>query len=128
MPSDEPPFDPEPFAAGIRHANAREQQRTRHRAASARQTAQELANRISTEVPGVQRIYLFGSLLDDIPRNSDFDIDIAVDGGDVYAAMAICETSPYAVDVVDMRRVRAAVAARINQTGQLLYCADGVEK
>ena len=69
MPSDEPPFDPEPFAAGIRHANAREQQRTRQRAASARQTARELANRIAAEVPGVQRLYLFGSLLNDVPRN-----------------------------------------------------------
>ena len=130
MPSDEPPFDPEPFAAGIRRANEREQQRTMRRAVSARVATQELANRIAAEVPGVQRIYLFGSLLNDVPRNPDFDIDLAVDGGDVYAAMAICEASPYAVDVVDMQRVRPDVASRIEQTGQLLYRpgrADGMD-
>jgi hypothetical protein len=87
MPSDDPPFDPEPFAAGLRDINRREQQRIQRRADSARETARNLAHRIATEVPDVQSIYLFGSLLNDIPKNADFDIDLALDGGDVYAAM-----------------------------------------
>jgi hypothetical protein len=71
-------------------------------------------------VPGVRRVYLFGSLLEDIPANPEFDIDLAIDGGDIYGAMEVCEASgDWKVDLVDVERV--SVAERIRRTGCLLY-------
>jgi predicted nucleotidyltransferase len=122
MPSDADPagFDPRPFADGLRRMNAAEGERTAERARSAVAEAEQLADRIASTVPGIRRIYLFGSLLGGVPRNPDFDIDLAVEG-DVYGAMAVCEGSDRRVDVVDLDRVAPAVARRIRETGRQLY-------
>ncbi len=121
MSSDLGAFDPQPFANGLRRLNERERRRTATRADAARLEAQLLADRIAVAVPGVRRIYLFGSLLEDVPANLAFDIDLAVEGGDIYAAMEVCEASDWKVDLVDLERVTASVADRIRRTGRLLY-------
>jgi predicted nucleotidyltransferase len=122
MPSDADPapFDPRPFADGLRRMNAAERERTAERARSAVAEAEHLADRIATTVPGIRRIYLFGSLLGGVPRNPDFDIDLAVEG-DVYGAMEACESSDWRVDVIDLEGATPAVARRIRETGRQLY-------
>lgn len=122
MPSDPETgaFDPRPYADGLRRTNERERKKTEERARAALAEARHLADRIATTVPDVRRIFLFGSLIGGIPRNPDFDIDLAVEG-DVYGAMAICEGSDWKVDVVDLDRVAPAVSRRIRETGRQLY-------
>ncbi|MFP4210654.1 MAG: hypothetical protein ACOC2V_06535 [Alkalispirochaeta sp.] len=128
MPSEQEPngtarFDPRPFADGLRKRNEEERRRTAIRAEEARREASALAARIS-RLAGIRRIYLFGSLLADIPSNPDFDIDIAIEGGDIYQAMAVCEGSTWRVDVVDVERVTESVSEAIRSTGRLLYPLD----
>jgi len=125
MPSEQEPngaamFDPRPFAEGLRKRNEKERRRTAIRAEEARAEARVLAAQIS-RLAGIRRIYLFGSLLADLPSNPDFDIDIAIEGGDIHEAMAVCERSPWNVDIVDVERVTESVSAAIRNTGRLLY-------
>ncbi len=118
------PFDPEPFADGLRRMNRNEHRKTTARAKAAREEAKTLAERIGTTVPQVRRVLLFGSLLEETPKNPDFDIDLAVEGGDIYRAMEVCESSPWKVDLVNPLEVAASVAERIRETGTVLYEAD----
>ncbi len=115
------PFDPERYAAGLREANRRERERIGERATQAREEAARLARAITDADPEVQAVYLFGSLAEGDPRHLDFDIDLAIDGGDVYAAEAVTEQSAYAVDVVALDRVPAHVRERVEQHGRVLY-------
>lgn len=75
------PFDPRPCAAGLRRLNERERERTAQRAVTARARAADLARRIGEHDSMVRCVYLFGSLQREVPRNPDFDIDLALDGG-----------------------------------------------
>ena len=115
------PFDPLPYADGIRRANERELAQTRRRAALARTEARSLADRIAQADRDIVRVYLFGSLREDPPRNPDFDIDLAIDGGDVYRAVEATESSPWRVDVVSLQLVPEHVRRRILESGEVLY-------
>jgi len=55
-----------------------------------------------------------------VPRNPDFDIDIALDGGDAYRAMDVTDESPYEVDVVELALLPAHVRKRILEKGIVL--------
>lgn len=115
------PFDPERYAAGLREANRREHAQIAVRAGHAREEAARLARSIADTDPTVQAVYLFGSLAEGEPRRLDFDIDLAIDGGDVYAAEAATEQSTFSVDVVALDRVPEHVRERIEHHGRLLY-------
>lgn len=115
------PFDPERYAAGLREANRREYARIAGKAARAREEAGRLAAAIAEVDPKVNRVFLFGSLIGGGPRHLDFDIDLAIDGGDVYAAEAVAEGSPFAVDVVALRRLPQHVREQIEREGQVLF-------
>ncbi len=115
------PFDPRSYAAGLRRLNRREQERTAQRAVDARRVATQLAQHIGAQDPAVKRVYLFGSLNGGVPRNSDFDIDLALDGGDVLRAMELAEESDFLVDVVSLQRLPTHVARKITNDGTILY-------
>lgn len=115
------PFDPERYASGLRKINEIERQRITEKAEEARREAQRLAKRIGEQDGEVRRVYLFGSLLGDLPRSTSFDIDIALDGGDLYKAMDVTEESAFSVDLVDLERLPEHVRARILEKGQVLY-------
>lgn len=119
------PFDPERYAAGLRKSNEIERQRLQEKAKEAREEAEALARRIGEQDGEVARVYLFGSLLQDAPGSESFDIDLALDGGDVYKAMDVAETASFSVDVVDLRRLPAHVRCRILRTGRVLYERKG---
>lgn len=110
-------FDPEPYASGLRQRNDRERVLIAERLVHARAEAQRLARVIIAADPFVRAVYLFGSVAEGQPRHIDFDIDIALEGGDSYEAMDIVQTSPFAIDVVDLALVPAHVRERILNNG-----------
>lgn len=115
------PCDPERYAAGLREANRREEARIAERSRRAREEAVRLARDIADADPSVRAVYLFGSLAADEPRRLGFDIDLAIDGGDVYAAEAVTEHSAFSVDVVSLDRIPPHVRERVEEHGRLLY-------
>ncbi len=115
------PFDPEPYAEGIRRLNQRELKRTRDHAHAARRDAHYLARRIGEDDPNVSRVYLFGSLLEDTPRRPNFDIDLAIEGGDVHRAMERAEGIDRHVDIVCLHLLPRHVQRRIRETGVVLF-------
>ena len=113
-------FDPRPIAAHYRARNEAELQAIRERADAARKEAHRIALRIRQADPGVRAVILFGSLAEDGPRRLDFDIDLALDGGDVYKALDSTESSPFEVDVVRLDRLPEYVRERIRARGVFL--------
>lgn len=110
-------FDPELYAANIRALNQKELAERSVRLAKARAEADRLALKIKEGVPGVTEVYLFGSVATGDVSSSDFDIDLALDGGDVYAAMDIVLDSEFEVDLVNLSLVPQTVRERIMSLG-----------
>lgn len=125
------PFDAERYAAGLRHINRQERERTVHRTTLAHHEAMRIASAIGAQDADVRRVYLFGSLAGQVsasgsstaeaPRNTDFDIDLALDGGDVYRATEATESSQFRIDLVVLSRLPEHVRDRVVRTGTVLY-------
>ncbi len=113
-------FDPRPYAEHYRAENEAELRAIRERASAALSEARDIAERILREDSGVRAVILFGSLAEEGPRRKDFDIDLALDGGDLYKAMDSVEDSAFDVDVVRLDRLPEHVRARINARGIVL--------
>ena len=113
-------FDPRPFAEHYRASNEAELRAIAERADAALEEARQLAQRIRQADPGVRAVILFGSLAEEGPRRLDFDIDLALDGGDVYKALDSTESSPFEVDVVQLDRLPEHVRARVRARGVIL--------
>ena len=114
-------FDPEPYAAKLRELNDRERARTAGRAARERDAAGRIACRIGKSDACVRAVYLFGSPAGGVPERADFDIDLALKGGDVYAAQSLAEGAPVPCDVVSLERLPGHVRDRIHASGVVLY-------
>ena len=110
-------FDPSPFVEGIRRANAAEAEKIRERAFLAKEEALRLAAAIHERDSAVRSIFLFGSLAHGQPKRLDFDIDLALEGGDLYRALDITEGSAFRVDLVDLRLLPERSAAQIREQG-----------
>jgi predicted nucleotidyltransferase len=110
-------FDPQPYAEGIIRLNEAEAEEIRARASMAREEARALARAIRGGDGEVRSVYLFGSLAEGEPRHLGFDIDLAIDGGDLYRALDIVEGSSFHVDLVDLALVPADLATRIRERG-----------
>ena len=108
------PFDPTPYARGIKEQNEAEARRIEERLAHAREEATRLIERMQREA-GCTEVVLFGSVADRSVRTLHFDIDLAVIGGDLSQAEAIAEESSFAVDVVDYARCPPHVRAGIDR-------------
>jgi predicted nucleotidyltransferase len=119
------PFDPERYAAGLRRDNEREAAAVRHAAERARAEARRIAAEIGRRDENVRSVYLFGSLASGDPRHLEFDIDLALDGGSVYAAEEIAESFPFHVDVVSLARLPEETRRRISSRGTVLYTRHG---
>lgn len=110
-------FNPLPYAEGIMRLNEAEEEEIRAKAALARAEARRLAEAIRTQDGEVRAVLLFGSLAHGEPARIDFDIDLAVDGGDIYKAMDAVEGSRFRVDLVDLRLLHEDMASRIRGEG-----------
>ncbi|HKJ85958.1 MAG TPA: nucleotidyltransferase domain-containing protein [Spirochaetia bacterium] len=115
------PFDPERYAAGLRRENERERETIALEASRAREEAARIATQIGSADSNVRSVYLFGSLASGEPRSRDFDIDLAIEGGDVFAAEEVAEAASFPVDVVALDRVPKATRERILASGRRLY-------
>ena len=110
-------FDPRPYAEGIRIRNEAEALAIRARVALAKDEAQRLAAAIREEDEAVRAVFLFGSLAGGEPTRLGFDIDLALDGGDLYRALDIVEGSDFHVDLVEIRLLPPDLASRIRESG-----------
>jgi predicted nucleotidyltransferase len=113
-------FDPRPYAEHYRAENVAELSAIRERASAALAEARRLAERILREDDGVRAVILFGSLAEDGPRRKEFDIDLALDGGDLDKALDSVEGSAFDVDVVQLDRLPPHVRARVDARGIIL--------
>jgi predicted nucleotidyltransferase len=100
--------------------NAAEMREIQERAVAARREAHRLAADILGKDPTVRSVILFGSLAEGSPKRRDFDIDLALDGGDVYKALDITDESAFKVDVVRLDLLPEHVRARIRERGVVL--------
>jgi hypothetical protein len=55
-----------------------------------------------------------------VARKKDFNIDLALNGGDVYKALDVTEGSPFDVDLVRLDRIPVHLRARIEARGIVL--------
>jgi hypothetical protein len=113
--------DPKDAARRLMIRNAREQTKLDANRVLAQEEGRRLARRILAEIPGTKAVFGFGStweLWRTYRRNSD--IDLAIDGGDVLAAMALAEKSPIPVDVLELSSCPAALAQFIRDRGVIL--------
>jgi len=83
--------------------------------------AQGIADRIAYADPAVSRVYLFGSVAKQTVRSLSFDIDIAVEGGDVDTAMDVAESSSFRVDILDLDHAPEHLRSSVFQQGVLLF-------
>ena len=113
-------FDPRPYARRILKENAAEKEKIRERRTLALAEANRLGAAIMAADPSVRRVILFGSLAEGMPKKAKFDIDLALDGGDLYAAMDIAETSPFEVDIVNLERLPEHMKKRVLERGRAL--------
>ncbi len=118
-------FDPAPFVRHYRKANALELRLIRARSRKAKKEALRLAGRIMAADAGVRRVLLYGSLAEEGPRRIGFDIDIALDGGDLFRALDAVDDSPFEVDIAILDRVPPHVRSRIEARGIVLAKRDG---
>lgn len=113
-------FDPEPYARRILKENEVLRRRIRERREEAILEAERLAKAIVAADPEVRRVFLFGSLAEGMPKNLNFDIDLAIDGGDLYLAMGITDDSPFKVDIVELESLPEHVRKRVLEKGREL--------
>ncbi|MCF7929638.1 MAG: nucleotidyltransferase domain-containing protein [Spirochaetales bacterium] len=109
-------FDPTPFIAYHREQNKREQELIEQLVEEAKREARRLAGRLVREA-GVSGVILFGSLAEGTVYRREFDIDLAIEGGDEYRAVAIAEGCAFPVDVCDYDDLPETLRKRIDIYG-----------
>ncbi|MBL8965554.1 MAG: nucleotidyltransferase domain-containing protein [Spirochaetaceae bacterium] len=100
--------------------NARERAELGIRLEAARGEARRLAALLAG-MPEVRRVLLFGSTATGRCYRRDSDIDLAIEGGDLLACMAVVEGSSFAVDLVEIERLPEGIRSRAREEGLLLY-------
>ncbi|MEI6387936.1 MAG: nucleotidyltransferase domain-containing protein, partial [Spirochaetota bacterium] len=73
------------------------------------------------ELPDIKRVILFGSAARGSPFTLASDIDLAIEGGDSYSAMAIAERSAFHVDVSDLSLLSPRMRERVEAEGWVLH-------
>lgn len=119
-------FDPRPYIDGLKRANQREAAATQEPSREALKEAQRLADRIAAGDESVRAVHLFGSLAEGVPSNLHVDIDIAIDGGNIYRAMEIAEDSSFSVDFVELRLLPDFVRREIESAGRVHEATGGL--
>ena len=109
---------------GIAERSARENERERKELARRLEAAREEAARLAglmARDPELKRALLFGSTATGRGYRHDSDIDLAIEGGDLFACMAAAETSSFRVDVVELERLPPGIRVRVEEEGVVLY-------
>ena len=119
-------FDPAPYAAGIRRSNERERENLRECHLLAIDESERAAGVTAAADPGVERITLFGSTAAGVPNSAD--IDIVIEGGDLYRALESTEKCEFTVDVVEPARLPRHMQESIRKSGRILFDRDSAKR
>jgi predicted nucleotidyltransferase len=116
-----PGFDIEAAARRINIENRKEDERTAARRKAAQAEARRMAAEFRALDATIRKVWCFGSTFDmSRPYRMDSDIDIAVEGGDIFRLVPIAEASIFAVDLVDISGADDEFARLIRKHGTLL--------
>lgn len=81
-----------------------------------------LARLIGGSDPGVEKVWGFGSVYEEgRPFTMDSDIDLAVEGGELFSLLRLAERSPFKVDLIDIGGRSDGFAALLRSRAVLLY-------
>ena len=105
--------------------NRRAEVQRNERLARAREEAVRIAGELARIDAGVSEVWLFGSVATGRLGREQFDIDLAVRGGDVISLYARLPESEFDVDLVDLDAVSEGFCAMIKRRGQKLYGTNG---
>jgi predicted nucleotidyltransferase len=95
--------------------------RTAERVSEAKEEAARLARSFAEEDPTLRRAVLFGSVAHGRVSGPNFDIDLGIEGGDIFRYIAIAEKSSFTVDVVDLQNVSGEFRRLILSEAVTLY-------
>jgi predicted nucleotidyltransferase len=104
-----------------RRRNAEAEARIARRLAEARREAARIAAAMADTDPRVRRVVLFGSVASGKVRTETFDVDLAVEGGDILSLVQIAEQSDFPVDVVDLSTVSPRFRTVVEKRGTVIY-------
>lgn len=108
-----------------RRRNREAERRRAERLSRARDEAPLIAAALARIDPAVREVWLFGSVATGRTGREEFDIDLAVRGGDVISLYARLPDSEFEVDLVDLDSVGERFRSMIYRRGERLYGADG---
>lgn len=112
-------FDAQSYASFWKKQNEAEKKRIKDRTRKALEEAHHIATRLVLEA-AVKKVVLFGSLAENTVKNEQFDIDLAVWGGNWSVAQEIGEKSPFSVDIVEYENLPPHLKKRIDARGRPL--------
>jgi predicted nucleotidyltransferase len=87
--------------------------------------AERLAAELANIDPAVREVWLFGSVASGRPGREEFDIDLAIAGGDALTLFAQLPETEFEVDIVELENVSARFREMVKRTGEQLYGTDG---
>jgi predicted nucleotidyltransferase len=113
--------DPLIAARRIMLQNDKEAKELELRRCRAQDLGRVLARTMLAAHPDAKRVWGFGSVFETW-RNFRMtsDIDLAVEGGDIFALMTLVEDKDFSVDVVDLSSCQPAIAEFIRDQGIVL--------
>ena len=89
-----------------------------HRREKAETEAKRLAVLLISRIPEITKIWGFGSVFESNKPFSEYsDIDLALEGGDFFAAFKIVENSSFKVDLIDITEKNDMFANLIREFG-----------
>ena len=112
-------FDAESYASFWRERNQAEKNRIHKRMGEAHKEARRIALKLINDA-GVDKVALFGSLAEESIRNEQFDIDLAIWGGDRNKAEEIAEESTFKIDILEFEQLPPHIKKRIELRGKVL--------
>ena len=96
-----------------------------HRREKAVSEAKRLAVLLISRIPKITKIWGFGSVFEsNRPFSESSDIDLALEGGDFFAAFKIVENSSFKVDLIDITGKNDMFANLIREYGTNLLVEE----
>jgi len=107
-----------------RRRNLEAEHRRAERLERARREASRIAEELGRTDPTVREIWLFGSVATGRLGREDFDIDLAVHGGDLLSLFARLPDTEFEVDLIDVDQVGDRFRRMIYHRGRKVYGQD----
>ena len=112
-------FDPAPYIRHYVEENERTARQLKLRLEVAVREAERLAQKLKS-LTGVRAIWFFGSAARGDPHELEFDLDLAMDGGDLYAGLDLVAESEFSVDLVSLSQLPERFREQIASQGRRL--------